>query len=148
MRMLLQRVASASVSVGGKEISRIQKGLLILCGFRPLDSAERCAALLAKAANLRIFEDKQGKMNLSVIDVEGQLLLVSQFTLYADTKKSGRRPSFSGAMGFEEARGLYESLFTAAEKLGIPAKGGSYGEDMLVSLVNDGPVTILLDNDD
>jgi D-tyrosyl-tRNA(Tyr) deacylase len=143
---VLQRVKSALVSVGGQEISSIGLGLCIFVGFCPGDGDAEIDWLVQKTAQLRIFEDGQGKMNLSLEDVGGEALFVSQFTLYADLKKSGRRPSFSRAMPYSPAQQLFGALLRRAAECGLPAKGGAYGADMLVSLENEGPVTILLEH--
>ena len=144
MRAVLQRVRSASVTVNGDRISAIGRGLLILLGVTAEDDAKAAARLAEKAAALRIFEDQAGKMNLSVRDVGGEALVVSQFTLYADCKK-GRRPSFMNAASPDEARELYERFCELVSGLGVPTRRGQFGAKMIVSLENDGPVTIVLD---
>ncbi len=147
MRMLLQRVSSASVRVEGKIVGEIEQGLLILVGLGQGDQEEIGQALLQKAMQLRIFEDEAGKMNRSLLEVGGGLLLVSQFTLYADCRK-GRRPSFGEAMPPEEARMLFSRLVDIARQIeGVRVEAGIFGADMKVSLCNDGPVTIWLENE-
>jgi len=144
MRAVLQRVRSASVTVNGERISAIGRGLLILLGVTQDDDPLAASKLAEKTATLRIFEDETGKMNLSVRDVAGEALVVSQFTLYADCKK-GRRPSFANAASPDEARELYERFCEVLAGLGVPTHRGQFGAKMIVSLENDGPVTILLD---
>ena len=140
MRALVQRVSEASVTVDGKEVARIGPGLLVLLGVRGGDTEAQADRLAAKLLALRIFEDADGKMNLSVRDVEGELLCVSQFTLYGDARK-GNRPSFVDAAPPEDAEPLYERV---REALG--AQGGVFGARMAVSLANDGPVTLLIES--
>ncbi len=144
MKAVLQRVSHSSVSVDGQEISSIGKGLLILLGIENKDTSESAASLCKKIANLRIFEDAQGKMNLSILDIKGDALVVSQFTLMADTKK-GNRPSFINAAPPEIAEPLVELFCQQLGQLGIPVRQGIFGAHMLIDLVNDGPVTILLE---
>ena len=139
MRALVQRVARASVSVDGERISTIDKGLLVLLGVKTGDADEHADKIARKLRALRIFEDSGGKMNLSVDDVEGEILCVSQFTLYGDTRK-GNRPSFVQAAAPEEAERLYERV----RKL-LGAEGGVFGAHMQIELLNDGPVTVLID---
>lgn len=145
MRAILQRVTHSSVTVDGKKISEIGKGLLVLLGVGPDDTEEEARFLADKAANLRIFTDEQDKMNLSLLDITGEMLVVSQFTLYADCKK-GRRPSFTSAAAPAEANRLYEYFVEYVASLGVSKVGhGEFGADMKVELLNDGPVTIILD---
>ena len=139
MRALVQRVSHAAVEVEGQELARIGAGLLVLLGVRTGDTPEQADRLAGKLERLRVFEDAEGKLNLSVRDVGGEVLLVSQFTLYADTSK-GNRPSFVDAAPPETAQPLYERV---REALG--AEGGAFGAHMHVSLVNDGPVTVLVE---
>lgn len=145
MRAVVQRVSEASVRIGGAVRARIGPGLLILLGVEPADTAEDIAWLSGKLARLRIFRDEQGLMNRSVRDIGGEALVVSQFTLYASTKK-GNRPSFTEAAKPELAIPLYEAFVRQlAADLGRPVATGEFGADMQVTLVNDGPVTIWFD---
>jgi D-tyrosyl-tRNA(Tyr) deacylase len=144
MRALLQRVSGASVTVEGREISRIGKGLLILLGVGHGDGEEQLTFLAEKTANLRIFEDQHGKTNLSILDVKGEAIVVSQFTLYADARK-GRRPSFTDAAPPEAAAPLVERFVEALRGHGVPTQTGRFGEHMQVEIHNDGPVTIWLE---
>lgn len=145
MRIVIQRVDSAKVSVDGREISSIGRGILILLGAEKGDGKKDADYLLDKTVNLRIFEDREGKMNLSLTDISGSMLVVSQFTLLADCRK-GRRPSFGDAAEPELAREFYEYFIKEAEgKVGV-VKAGEFQAMMKVELVNDGPVTILLDS--
>lgn len=146
MRALLQRVSHASVSVNGKVISSIGKGLLILLGIGQRDGEDQVRFLTEKIANLRIFQDDQGKTNLSVLDVKGEAIVVSQFTLYADVRK-GRRPSFTAAANPEIAAPMVERFVELLRGQGIPSQTGKFGEHMLVDIQNDGPVTIWLENE-
>lgn len=151
MRLVLQRVREASVAVGGRTIAAIGPGLLVLCGFGREDGPDLpgkkvWAAMIEKMLDLRIFSDAKGKMNLSLRDMGGEALLVSQFTLYADCRK-GRRPSFTGAADPEIARTLFDRFCDDVEAR-LPGKTGrgEFGADMDVSLVNQGPVTLVLDS--
>jgi len=145
MRVVIQRVKQASVAVEGKLISNIQKGYLLLLGVETLDTKEDINWLCNKIVKLRIFSDENGAMNQSILEVDGTILVVSQFTLYANTKK-GNRPSFIKAARPETAKFLYESFIEQLEKqLNKKIKTGLFGAMMDVSLVNDGPVTILID---
>jgi len=144
MRVLLQRVRPASVSVDGETVGGVDHGLLALVGVAPGDTAEAAAALAARTAGLRVFEDGAGKMNLAVADVGGGVLVVSQFTLYADTSR-GRRPGFGYAAPPAVAEPLVETFARALEAAGLPVARGVFGAHMQVHLVNDGPVTILLE---
>lgn len=139
MRALVQRVGKAAVEVDGEEVARIGPGLLVLLGVRTGDTPEQADRLAGKLERLRVFEDAEGKLNLSVRDVGGEVLLVSQFTLYADTSR-GNRPSFVDAAPPETAQPLYERVRAA-----LGAEGGAFGAHMHVSLVNDGPVTVLVE---
>ena len=144
MRVLIQRVSKASVTVEGKTISEIGKGLLILLGVGHGDTVEQTAFLAEKVANLRIFEDEQGKTNLSILDVKGEAIVVSQFTLYADTRK-GRRPSFIDAALPEAAEPLVNRFVELLRGHNIPTQTGKFGAHMQVEIYNDGPVTIWLE---
>jgi len=144
MRALLQRVSKASVTVEDKVISRIGKGFVILLGIGHGDGEAQVAFLAEKVANLRIFEDEQGKTNLSILDVKGEAIVVSQFTLYADTRK-GRRPSFTDAALPEVAEPLVNRFVELLRGHGVPTQTGQFGAHMLVKIHNDGPVTIWLE---
>ena len=146
MRAVVQRVKSASVKVAGKLVSEIGAGILIFLGVAHEDTATEIEYIANKVANLRIFEDEEGKMNRSLLEMGGAALVVSQFTLYGDCRK-GRRPSFIKAARPELANALYEQFITALEQQNIPTQGGTFQAMMDVELVNDGPVTILLDSD-
>ena len=145
MRAVLQRVKEASVTVDGKITGQIGPGLLVLLGVGKGDTAQDLDFMVDKIPALRIFEDAAGKMNLSLMDTSKSLLAVSQFTLFADTKK-GRRPSFIDAMEPEEAKRLYTSFCERCRALGLSVQEGVFAADMKVALVNDGPVTICLDS--
>ena len=145
MRIVLQRVKSASVSIEGLVVGEIEQGFLLLVGVGPNDTRDDASYLARKIAGMRIFSDENGKMNLSIDQVGGKILSVSQFTLFADTKK-GNRPSFTGAASSEAANKLYEEFNEILRnEYGLIVETGEFGADMQVSLVNDGPVTILLD---
>ena len=146
MRAVLQRVTEAVVEVDGREVGRIERGLLILVGCGEGDTTEDGRYLADKIANLRIFEDEAGKMNLSLLDIGGEALVVSQFTLYGDCRK-GRRPSFTSALAPERADELIGEFADNLTRAGLRVAQGSFGAKMRVSLVNDGPVTILLDSE-
>jgi len=145
MRALLQRVSNASVSVSGETIASTGPGLLILLGVQKGDAPSDAAALAAKCCELRIFEDESGKMNRSLLDSGGEMLVVSQFTLAADCRR-GRRPSFDPAAPPEEAEPLYENFCLRCSEKGVEVKRGRFAAYMQVSLVNDGPVTLVLDS--
>lgn len=146
MRVVLQRVLSASVSIEGIVYSRIGKGMLLLTGFEATDTSEDLQWLCDKIVQLRIFSDEAGKMNVSVQEIQGELLVVSQFTLFASTRK-GNRPSFIQAAPPLLAETLYQQFITALEKaLNKPVATGVFGADMQVELLNDGPVTLILDS--
>ena len=147
MRALIQRVRHASVTVEGELISKTGEGLLILLGVGPQDTEKEADFLAEKCANLRIFNDENGKMNRSLLDVKGDALVVSQFTLYADCKK-GNRPSFTGAAAPEPAARLYDYFCDCCRSSGIVVEKGIFGADMKVELLNDGPVTIVLDTNE
>ena len=144
MRILVQRVSKANVSVDDKVISHIGKGLVAFLGVGHGDGEEQVAFLAEKTANLRIFEDEQGKTNLSILDVKGEVLVVSQFTLYADTRK-GRRPSFIDAALPDIAEPLVQRFVELLSARGIPTQTGKFGAHMEVEIHNDGPVTIWLE---
>jgi len=144
MRAVVQRVRGASVIVDGREISRIGRGLAILLGVGKEDGVKDVNFLAEKIANMRIFEDDAGKMNLSVLDVGGEALVVSQFTLYADTRR-GRRPGFEKAAPPDMAEALYNEFVTMLRACGVPTKTGQFQAKMLFTIENDGPVTMLLD---
>ena len=144
MRAVLTRVKSASVEIDGSVVGQIGQGFLILLGVGPEDNEETCRYLCEKALGLRVFEDENGKMNRSLEDVGGQVLVVSQFTLYGNCRK-GRRPSFTDAANPELGNRLYEKFLDCCRELGYPPQHGQFGADMQVSSVNDGPVTLILD---
>ena len=147
MRALLQRVSRAEVRSGGEVVARIGPGLLVLLGVGPADSAEVGRALARKVAELRIFRDDEGRTNRSLLDVGGEALVVSQFTLWADTRR-GRRPGVTGAAPADQAERLYVAFAQdLAALLGRPVATGRFGAEMEVELVNDGPMTIWLDTD-
>jgi len=145
MRILLQRVSSASVTVKGEVVGQIGRGFVLLVGVGQGDLERDAEMLAAKIAKLRIFSDEAGKMNLSLEGVSGQILSVSQFTLYADLSR-GNRPGFSSAAPPDEGKRLWEYFNAALERLGFEVKKGIFGADMQVTLVNDGPVTLWLDS--
>ena len=145
MRVVLQRVAHASVTVEEKVIGQIQRGFLLLVGVTHDDAMEDMEYLVRKIVQMRIFEDEEGKLNRSIQDIGGEILSVSQFTLYADTKK-GNRPSFSKAAPGDVALEMFEQFNGLLRDTGIPVETGQFGADMKVELLNDGPVTILLDS--
>ncbi len=146
MRAVIQRVTRASVSVAGQVAGEIGAGLLVLLGVSRTDNPESASYLAEKIANLRIFSDEAGKMNLSLLDTGGSALVVSQFTLYGDTR-GGRRPSYIQAAPSEEASRLYEEFVRSMRALGVAVQTGVFQAHMQVDLVNDGPVTILLDSE-
>ena len=145
MRVVLQRVAHASVTVEEKVIGKIQRGFLLLVGVTHDDAMEDMEYLVRKIVQMRIFEDEEGKLNRSIQDIGGEILSVSQFTLYAETKK-GNRPSFSKAAPGDVALEMFEQFNGLLRDTGIPVETGQFGADMKVELLNDGPVTILLDS--
>lgn len=146
MRTVVQRVREAAVSIGGATHSAIGAGLLVLAGISREDTADDLAWMSRKIPNLRIFEDEEGKMNRSLRDIGGELLVVSQFTLYADASR-GNRPGFSESAPPEVARELFERFVESIRReAGCPVQAGVFGADMQVSLINDGPVTIILES--
>lgn len=145
MKVVLQRVAHASVTVDEKVIGKIQRGFLLLVGVTHDDAMEDMEYLVRKIVQMRIFEDEEGKLNRSIQDIGGEILSVSQFTLYAETKK-GNRPSFSKAAPGDVAIEMFEQFNGLLRDTGIPVETGQFGADMKVELLNDGPVTILLDS--
>jgi D-tyrosyl-tRNA(Tyr) deacylase len=147
LKALLQRVSSASVSIGREEVGRIGRGLVVLVGIAVGDQEEDVEFLVTKTINLRIFADPEGKFNLSVLEVKGELLLVSQFTLLADTRR-GRRPSFTSAAPPAEAARLFELFAARANEYGLKVATGRFQAHMLVEIHNDGPVTIMLNSRD
>ena len=144
MRAVIQRVKQASVSVANEALGEIGQGFVVLLGIHETDQADDVAYLVRKISKLRVFEDEAGKMNQDLAAVAGSILSISQFTLYADTKK-GNRPSFVKAARPEVAIPLYEAFNEQLQALGIPVATGEFGADMAVSLINDGPVTIIID---
>ncbi len=144
MRVVLQRVEKASVEFD-KTKNSIEKGLLVLLGVSEGDTEKDIDYLIKKISNLRIFEDEDNKMNYSVQDIKGSILLVSNFTLYANTKK-GNRPSFTSSMSYDDAKKMYEQFIIKIKETGIPIKTGEFGAYMKITLTNDGPVTIIIDS--
>ena len=148
MKLVIQRVKNSSVSVDEKVVGKINGGYLVLLGIKVGDTKEDVDYLVRKLINLRVFEDEEGKMNLSIKQVNGELLIISQFTLYGECKKSGNRPSFTDAARPDEAIPLYEYFIEECKKEIPVVETGIFGADMKVNLLNDGPVTILIDTDD
>ena len=144
MRTVIQRVGHAAVIVDGRRVAEIGPGVVILVGIGPRDGEQQARYLAEKIANLRIFEDEAGKINRSLLDVGGEAIVVSQFTLYADTRK-GRRPSFTDAAPPEVASLLVERFAALLEEQGVPTQTGEFGAHMLVEIANDGPVTIWME---
>ena len=147
MKFVIQRVKNASVTVDNDIIGQIDQGFLVLIGITSSDTKEIADAMVKKLINLRIFKDNQDKMNLSIKDIGGSLLLISQFTLYADCSH-GNRPGFTDAAKPDYANDLYEYIIGECKKYDVPVETGEFGADMKVSLLNDGPVTIILDSDE
>ena len=145
MKFLVQRVKKSSVEVENKIVGKIDKGFLVLIGITHTDTKQEADYLIKKLTKLRVFEDENQKMNLDITQVNGELLLISQFTLYADTVKSGNRPSFTDAAKPDYANELYEYIIEELKKTNIKVETGIFGADMQVSLINDGPVTIMLE---
>lgn len=146
MRAVLTRVKYASVTIDGEVTGKIGQGFLILLGVGPDDTEKECRYLAEKALSLRVFEDENGKMNLGLEDVGGEVLVVSQFTLYGNCRK-GRRPSFTDAANPELGNKLYEQFLAECERLGYKPQHGRFGADMKVESLNDGPITLILDTD-
>ncbi|MDO5456773.1 MAG: D-aminoacyl-tRNA deacylase [Atopococcus tabaci] len=147
MRIVIQRAAQASVSIHEETVGQIEQGFLVLVGVEEADGQEDVDYLVRKTANMRIFEDEEGKMNISLKDTGGEVLSISQFTLHANTKK-GNRPSFIDAAKPDHSLPLYEAYNEGLRKEGLTVETGEFGADMQVSLVNDGPVTIIIDSKD
>jgi len=147
MRAVVQRVSKASVEVDNRTISQISHGMLILLGIKKGDTVKEAELLAKKTANLRIFSDQESKMNLSLIDINGQVIVVSQFTLYGNCKK-GRRPSFIEAASPEEANSLYQYFIQCLKNEEISVQAGQFQAFMQVTIINDGPVTLILDSDE
>ena len=147
MKAVIQRVTNALVTVENQEIAQINKGILVLLGVKKEDTQQEAELLAKKTVNLRIFNDQDEKMNLSLLDIKGEALVVSQFTLYGNCKK-GRRPSFIEAALPEKADALYQDYVEYLKNEGVPVKTGQFQAMMQVELINDGPVTIILDSDD
>lgn len=145
MKLVVQRVLNSKVDVNNETVGKIEKGFMVLCGITHNDTEKEADLLARKLCNLRVFEDSNGKMNLSIKDVKGELLIISQFTLYADSMSSGNRPSFINAARPEKAEPLYEYFLKKCEEQGVHVEKGIFGADMKVSLINDGPVTIILE---
>lgn len=145
MRAVVQRVKKSSVKVSGEIIGEISKGINVLIGISKEDTLEDLKYIKEKIFNLRIFSDENDKMNLSIKDIQGEILIISQFTLYGDCRK-GRRPSFINALGGEEAVALYNAFVEECSKEGLKIQTGEFGADMEVEIVNDGPVTLLLES--
>jgi D-tyrosyl-tRNA(Tyr) deacylase len=145
MRAVLQRVAKARVSVDGKIVGQIGHGMLVLLAAAGSDGPEQVCWMAEKLSGLRIFSDEQGKMNLSLEQVSGEMLIVSQFTLYGDCRK-GKRPSYAGAAPPDQAQGLYRDFIEEIRNRGIPTQEGIFGAMMMVDVVNDGPVTLIVDS--
>lgn len=145
MRAVIQRALASNVSVDGRVVGSIRRGFVVLLGVGQDDGEAEAAFMADKIANLRVFEDAEGKMNLSLLEVGGEVLLISQFTLYGDCRK-GRRPSFIDAAPPEKADSLYQRVADLLRERGIPVSTGEFGAHMLVSIQNDGPVTILVDS--
>ena len=147
MKLVIQRVSEASCTVDGTVTGSIGKGFMVLCGFGTDDNGQIAKRMAEKLSKLRIFEDEEGKINRSLYDVGGSILSISQFTLLADCRK-GNRPSFTDALKGEEAKHLYDYFNECLRDLGLPVEEGIFGADMKISLINDGPVTIVLDSKD
>lgn len=145
MRAVVQRVLNSKVTVDGKVVGEIGRGFNVLLGIHKEDGIEDINYLAEKIVNLRVFEDENGKLNKSLLEVGGELLIVSQFTLYGDCRK-GRRPNFMDALGGEEAKSLYKTFIDKCKTYGVKVEEGIFGADMKVSIENDGPVTLMLES--
>ena len=145
MRAVVQRVTYSSVEVNGEIVGEINNGFNVLLGISKYDTEEDMKYIKEKIINLRVFSDENDKMNLSLLDIKGELLLISQFTLYGDARK-GRRPNFMNALGGEEAKRFYDKFIEMMKETGLKIETGIFGADMKVDIKNDGPVTILLDS--
>ena len=145
MRVVVQRVNKSSVKVDNEIVGSINKGFNVLVGIGKEDTIDDLKYMKDKVLNLRVFEDEEDKMNLSLLDIKGELLLISQFTLYGDARK-GRRPNFMNALGGEEAKKFYDKFIEMMKETGLKVETGIFGADMKVDIKNDGPVTILLDS--
>ena len=145
MRFVIQRVQYASVTVDNNVIGKINNGFMVLIGVENADTKEIADKMVSKLVNMRIFQDENDKMNLSLLDIQGEVLLISQFTLYGDARK-GRRPNFMNALGGEEAKKFYDKFIEMMKETGLKVQTGIFGADMKVDIKNDGPVTILLDS--
>ena len=145
MKVVVQRVKHASVTIDGRVNGKINNGFLVLLGVSSTDTKQDVDYLVKKVTNLRIFTDEKDKMNLSLLDIQGEVLLISQFTLYGDARK-GRRPNFMNALGGEEAKKFYDKFIEMMKETGLKVQTGIFGADMKVDIKNDGPVTILLDS--
>ena len=145
MKFVIQRVKHASVTVDSNVIGKINNGFMVLIGVENADTKEIADKMVAKLVNMRIFQDENDKMNLSLLDIQGEVLLISQFTLYGDARK-GRRPNFMNALGGEEAKKFYDKFIEMMKETGLKVQTGIFGADMKVDIKNDGPVTILLDS--
>ena len=145
MRAVVQRVTYSSVEVNGEIVGRINKGFNVLIGISKDDTEEDMNYIRDKIINLRVFSDENDKMNLSLLDIKGDILLISQFTLYGDARK-GRRPNFMNALGGDEAKNFYDKFVNMMKETGLKVETGLFGADMKVDIKNDGPVTILLDS--
>ena len=146
MKLIVQRVSEASCTVDNHITGKIGKGFMVLVGFGLMDDEQIIEKMAVKLSKLRIFEDEDGKINRSIFDVDGKILSISQFTLYADCRK-GNRPSFTDALGGEKAKAFYSYFNECLRKLGIETEEGIFGADMKIALLNDGPVTIVLDSE-
>ncbi len=147
MRLVIQRCLESSVQIGEKQVGKINHGLVILVGFTQNDTEKEIDYLVDKTIHLRIFDDEYGVMNKSLLETEGSILSISQFTLYANTKKGGRRPSYIDALKGSEAIKLYELWNQKLKNAGVNVEQGVFGENMKVNLINDGPVTIILEKE-